>query len=272
MQECTICLLDINLKKIIQCNHCDTWVCKDCLLQCASINCSNCKMQLSILNMNEKFGKLYTLKLSKIHHDTIYFNRESELFGPTQEYVNWTKIVDEAKKKKIYSNYIKIPPKPSNFIKNNNYFPCQVQDCRGFISNNKCGVCSIIVCGKCKEVNKNPKTHICDPHILESLATISKESKQCPKCNVTIIRSHGCNHMFCTNCCTHFDYVTGKSYYRPDASYTNGYQKKDIFGVRRTESPCNEDALFDKLSYTVTMKENWPMDIKTLLFKDFDLI
>ena len=41
---------------------------------------------------------------------------------------------------------------------------------------------------------------------------IYKSSKPCPRCSTMINRSQGCDHMFCTNCRTHFNYVTGEVY------------------------------------------------------------
>lgn len=44
---------------------------------------------------------------------------------------------------------------------------------------------------------------------LLTLKALAKDSQNCPRCNVLISRSQGCNHMTCTNCGTHFCYRCG---------------------------------------------------------------
>jgi len=46
--------------------------------------------------------------------------------------------------------------------------------------------------------------HVCDADAIYTL----KESKPCPKCWVPIFRTEGCDHMHCTHCNTHFNWVT----------------------------------------------------------------
>jgi E3 ubiquitin-protein ligase RNF14 len=46
---------------------------------------------------------------------------------------------------------------------------------------------------------------------LMTLRAIAQNSMKCPKCQVQISRSEGCNHMTCTNCATHFCYQCGKT-------------------------------------------------------------
>jgi hypothetical protein len=77
-----------------------------------------------------------------------------------------------------------------------------------------CGTCKSAVCIRCHELESKNVTesghHQCRPEDIMSVAAIHRESKQCPRCTTNIMRSAGCNHMFCTNCRTHFDWVSGK--------------------------------------------------------------
>jgi hypothetical protein len=43
-----------------------------------------------------------------------------------------------------------------------------------------------------------------------TISALALDTKPCPKCCAGIHRTEGCNHMFCTNCRTHFDWVSGK--------------------------------------------------------------
>jgi len=88
---------------------------------------------------------------------------------------------------------------------------CPVKECRGYISNNwKCLSCNIKVCKKCREIKKKKKDggHECDETIIENVNAILKDTKSCPTCHVPIFRIEGCNQIFCTSCCTGFDWKT----------------------------------------------------------------
>ena len=58
--------------------------------------------------------------------------------------------------------------------------------------------------------NQKHKKHECNSQILASIQSIDQESKSCPRCRALIFKIEGCNHMFCTNCRTHFDWVSGR--------------------------------------------------------------
>lgn len=94
----------------------------------------------------------------------------------------------------------------SSFV---NFQKCNL--CGGFVvvrdGIKKCLKCSTEYCIECGEVKEGE--HACDPHTLATLKLISDECKKCPCCGVPIYKSHGCNHMFCTNCHNSFDWSTG---------------------------------------------------------------
>lgn len=86
--------------------------------------------------------------------------------------------------------------------------PCPAVDCRGFLTTDwRCKICSSQTCSKCGELQAD-EAHVCNKDISASFQLIKKESKPCPKCGVPIHRISGCNHMFCTDCKTSFDWRT----------------------------------------------------------------
>jgi len=96
---------------------------------------------------------------------------------------------------------------------------CCKGNCDGFIVVSKnekdkkearCAMCDEKYCIKCHE--KEEKTHVCDPNILESIKTLKKETKPCPKCYSLIFKIDGCDQIWCTkpDCHTAFSWNTGK--------------------------------------------------------------
>ena len=80
--------------------------------------------------------------------------------------------------------------------------PCTVPDCTGFILGNfhkKCSMCNTKILKKDKDIQEEQDKFFLDKNFVA-----------CPECNVKIEKSHGCDHMFCVLCYTHFSNKTGK--------------------------------------------------------------
>jgi len=91
--------------------------------------------------------------------------------------------------------------------------PCPVTGCRGFLSQAyKCGVCDTYTCSDCREIKgmERDGDHTCDPNTVATVRAMKKECRGCPECGTNIFKIEGCNQMFCTNCNTPFDWVSGK--------------------------------------------------------------
>jgi len=89
-------------------------------------------------------------------------------------------------------------------------FKCP-SDCRGFISNNySCGTCKGLVCKDCRVQIKEDSKHICNEDDIKSSALVSSLTKPCPKCMTPILKSGGCDQMFCVLCHTAFSWITGE--------------------------------------------------------------
>jgi hypothetical protein len=90
---------------------------------------------------------------------------------------------------------------------------CPAPDCRGFLSTAyKCGVCDIYSCPECHELKglDRDSAHTCDPNTVATVKAVKKDCRNCPDCGTNIFKIEGCNQMFCTNCNTPFDWISGK--------------------------------------------------------------
>jgi hypothetical protein len=93
--------------------------------------------------------------------------------------------------------------KKSEFIQK-----CPLNDCKGFLKSNwACGLCDKTVCSRCF-LEKN-SGHECNKDDVETAKLIKKETRECPGCNIRIFKIDGCNQMWCVECHTTFDWVTG---------------------------------------------------------------
>ena len=141
------------------------------------------------------------------YHENLFWEREKGLLANTQVLVEWEEKTQELKKRLRFGEHIVFPIKPIANLSNTGTFACPEATCRGFVSGKSCGVCRATVCVSCREIEG--EEHACKPETLESIKAIAMDSKSCPSCATAIFRIDGCNHMFCTHCRTHWDWVTG---------------------------------------------------------------
>ena len=88
-------------------------------------------------------------------------------------------------------------------------FKCPRDDCRGFISDTYiCGTCKESVCRFCNLQIDND--HKCNKDDIKSATLVCSLTKPCPKCMTPILKSGGCDQMFCTQCNTPFSWITGE--------------------------------------------------------------
>jgi hypothetical protein len=103
---------------------------------------------------------------------------------------------------------VRAKAEPVAFVK-----PCPAPDCRGFLSTAwKCGLCNLYSCPECHELKGESREaeHTCDADKVATVRLLSRDSRNCPKCGVTITKLEGCDQMWCTACNTGFSWRTGR--------------------------------------------------------------
>lgn len=86
---------------------------------------------------------------------------------------------------------------------------CMMNTCKGFLGDDFiCTLCNTRFCKSCEMIYL--QNHQCKEDDLESMNLI-KSCIKCPKCQLPILKSEGCNSMRCTHCGENFDYASGKS-------------------------------------------------------------
>ena len=120
--------------------------------------------------------------------------------------------VSELKAKSILHGYEPDVGKKEKADVKTYVFRCPHDKCRGFVSLDfVCGTCEGRVCEKCHvALSDDIDRHMCKKEDIKSAEVVMSETKPCPKCMTLIFKSSGCNQMFCTQCHTTFDWVTGK--------------------------------------------------------------
>ena len=213
--ECSICCSDDlpifirNKPNRIICPGCSTIFCIECQKNYSRGDCMNCHMEFKQNFILEYLGKSFIENVIKPKIIEELMKEQKELLKFVQPIVDWEREVRKQKKNARFGIPISIPERPKlSKINTNQVFPCPTKECRGFVESGICGLCKKSICMKCRELLEI--NHICSPDTLMSISTLAIDTKPCPKCCAGIHRTEGCNHMFCTNCRTHFDWVTGK--------------------------------------------------------------
>ena len=216
-KNCAVCYdTESEKKKWIVCG-CSASVCRECQIISNVPKCLSCaKLFTKAFLVQQKQADLHKL-IQRPWEEEVLWNREKLLFENTQQFVDWEETTARLKQQLRFGLHPVFPPKPSGLLSASSMFPCPLAECRGYVDNKgECGSCKQKVCIKCREGLKSgdkeskDSKHKCDASVLASLKLIEMESKPCPTCKVGIEKSHGCAHMFCTFCRTHFDWNTLK--------------------------------------------------------------
>ena len=86
---------------------------------------------------------------------------------------------------------------------------CGVAGCAGYLSTAwKCYACGAATCNQCHVPKQDG--HACHPDAVASVQMLAAASKPCPGCRATIIKSEGCDQMWCPKCKKAFSWRTGK--------------------------------------------------------------
>ena len=90
---------------------------------------------------------------------------------------------------------------------------CTINNCQGFLSTAwKCGICEYYSCSKCfkPKSKKYDDPHECLKDDIDTAELIKKDCKPCPNCGEFIMKSSGCDQMWCLSCKTPWSWTTGK--------------------------------------------------------------
>lgn len=88
---------------------------------------------------------------------------------------------------------------------------CPNEACRGFLdaAEWRCGLCRVSVCRTCYVALTPGEPHTCRADDVASMQVIEESSKPCPNCHMAIVKTDGCDQMWCTSCHTAFSWTTG---------------------------------------------------------------
>lgn len=155
----------------------------------------------------------------KITYETMFKNLKNERTTFIKN--NFPKAIDKiiniclkSKLNHISSNNKKIFEEKIN---NENKY-CMISNCNGKLEKKEyktdseskaefmCLKCDNKFCLKCERLILI--NHVCKQEDIESINFINKLVK-CPKCNLPVQKSEGCNNMTCAICNINFDYITG---------------------------------------------------------------
>lgn len=252
--------------------------------------CMNCKKKFTRHTLVNFFGKTYVNGLYKDHIKDLLFKEEKTLIPRSLPIVERNKKIRLQKKEIEYlkitlNNNVDNKTIKRNsqehfielakinglinyhlYINNNDNFekkkkeitikykyPCANNNCNGFVNDKwYCELCDLYTCKECLVlVNEN---HICNNDDLNTAKLIKSQSKPCPKCNISIAKTSGCDQMWCVSCHTTFDWKTleiknsgvlhNPEYFR--------YMRENGLTIARNPNdiPCNNEYLeaFHKLS------------------------
>jgi hypothetical protein len=243
-KECVICVEKMNRStlKPVKCEYCDFIACVKCCgtfilneIDPKCMNITQCNRIWTRQFIVKNFTKKFINRNLKTHREQVLFDIERNLLPTTQVVVERIVKIEkidryirekldeihqiksnifEKQREKVAilreSNNCDAKNQRATFIR-----PCSDTNCRGFLSSQwKCGLCEKWTCSECLATKENGRNaeHECDPDCVATAKMILKETKSCPTCGIGIFKIDGCSQMFCTQCNTTFDWVTGRIY------------------------------------------------------------
>jgi hypothetical protein len=232
-EVCIICYCNENFTLKCADKFCNTRICEECfetyLNHCLSekslVKCLNQHCKSYIISDSFKKGNNYHELYKKVLLTAFMHSQGPEV----KDKINISKLVGDLRqqRKQFIKNFpkaielvidIALSKKLNNIGKQNKLYVknlvtksnrmCMNSHCNGKMNQEfECLKCSTKFCKECEKVLK--ENHVCKKEDIESLKLISSIPK-CPKCNIAIERSEGCNGMTCASCQTTFDYSTGQ--------------------------------------------------------------
>ena len=252
---CTVCTEKYNktVRKKIECPGCAYASCVGCVKTYIATKpfpvCMNCSVPFSLDFIKGNFPASFvktTLKQQRV--DRLFENEKELIATETMRDLEIEKkrvviqreldglqrkkreIEDSIRSKKMELLNIQAPLKKYNM-------PCPSVSCEGFLNESfQCTVCDLKVCKDChKDLSVGGSGgHICREADKQNVAFMAKETKPCPKCNVPIVKSFGCDQMFCVACKLKFNWRTLRviqgAFHNPEHTRYNQAQTTRVAG------------------------------------------
>ena len=149
------------------------------------------------------------------HRRELELDFERSLLAPDQIRLDQRRPYEEARRRYLEARHAMLLAQreldraqtaPVAFVKH-----CAVAGCEGYLSTAwKCGACGAHTCNLCHAPKQEGGGHACSPEALASVRMLATASKPCPGCRATIVKSEGCDQMWCPKCKKAFSWRTGQ--------------------------------------------------------------
>lgn len=238
--ECCVCLEKV--ANTVQCDSCDEKApkyCFSCLLSylgqnMTAFNCIICKNKFSVAAIQHKIPNKFKnmfLKLLRDHNNysmKYYLSSSKYLIPKVKDNIDTlSKIENINNNIKELQKQLEVAEKEKDTLnvkynaerediytykENSVYFSCPNPSCGGGIDIKAaiCNLCRSDVCTDCLQIIKDDEVHSCNLEILNSVKEILGTSRPCPKCKQLINKAEGCSIMYCVDCKTPFNWITGE--------------------------------------------------------------
>lgn len=210
LTTCNIC--DGGYKELIPCNDCSEQFCINCWetnmdknpsKPCLSVNCSFRVNQLFLKRNNfpqtfvHNWSEREKSRLLDVEQNLIY-----KMLNKNNNNNNKNIAVSSTSKYKttvvLTLDCPVCPSKPK----------VDPEHCVFFTNNLETTVCNKTICNVCLTI-KDGEEHECKEDDKNNAIQLLKDTTQCPKCDILIQKSEGCNQMKCHRCGANFDFVSG---------------------------------------------------------------
>lgn len=231
--SCNICIEPYNKtsRAKVVC-RCSFEACRACIKtyfldRSEDASCMSCKIGWDRGFLSQNLEGTFMSKDYKIHRENLLIEREMGMLQATQPYVE-REIKMERLKLEIEELRIKYHRdlqiledeyasiSISSTVERKKFIrKCPNGYCHGFLSSGlKCELCENFACSNCREVTGKTTmqrdAHVCNPQIVESVKFLEKDSKPCPNCASLTFKIHGCHSMWCVECHSSWNWVSGK--------------------------------------------------------------
>jgi len=232
--KCDICINDFTgrKRKSMTCG-CGLNACSECMKHYLTESikdpdCMSCNRAIDRGSLCDWVGQSWVNGAYKAYQSNILLDREKSKLAATipaakrvldirkkDEEIADVMLEIQAMRDKIYVlNGEKWTLKGRAIVRRQFNHKCSVDGCMGSLSSAwKCGLCETFSCSECFAVKGKDRDapHECNPDDVATATMIKKDSKPCPGCSAAIIKTEGCDQMFCTvpGCNTAFSWRTG---------------------------------------------------------------